>query len=100
MHKYPPAKLISSRHRNPSRTSVLAAHLQLPPAAATATSAVCDDLRSILRIEGCEVFKSSVDRANLFYEARGQFGLGGGLAASLPVQLRRARLPIQCLEGC
>lgn len=29
---------------------------------------VCDDIRSILRIEGCDLFKSSIDRPNLFYE--------------------------------
>ena len=31
---------------------------------------VCDDLRSILRIEGCEFFRSSINRPNLYYEAR------------------------------
>lgn len=30
---------------------------------------VCDDIRSILRIEGCDLFKSSINRPNLFYEA-------------------------------
>jgi superfamily II DNA helicase RecQ len=29
---------------------------------------VCDDIRSILKIEGCETFRSSVDRPNLAYE--------------------------------
>lgn len=30
---------------------------------------VCSDLKAILRIPDCEVFESSVNRANLFYEA-------------------------------
>ncbi|GAB4814163.1 hypothetical protein N2152v2_001209 [Parachlorella kessleri] len=34
----------------------------------TATSTVCDDLRAILRIEGCEVFRGSINRPNLYYE--------------------------------
>lgn len=29
---------------------------------------VCQDLRTILKIEGCELFKSSINRPNLFYE--------------------------------
>ncbi|KAK9809014.1 hypothetical protein WJX72_007915 [[Myrmecia] bisecta] len=37
---------------------------------ATATDRVCDDLRTILRIEGCESFRSSINRPNLFYEVR------------------------------
>ncbi|KAL4856450.1 Mediator of RNA polymerase II transcription subunit 34 [Chlorella vulgaris] len=31
---------------------------------------VCDDLRAILKIQGCEFFKSSINRPNLFYEVR------------------------------
>ena len=30
---------------------------------------VCNDIRSILRIEGCDLFKRSIDRPNLFYQA-------------------------------
>ena len=29
---------------------------------------VCNDIRSILRIEGCDLFKRSIDRPNLFYQ--------------------------------
>ncbi|KAK9814024.1 hypothetical protein WJX73_009544 [Symbiochloris irregularis] len=35
---------------------------------ATATDQVCDDLLDILRIQGCERFRSSINRPNLFYE--------------------------------
>ena len=35
---------------------------------ATATERVCADLQDILRIQGCETFRSSVNRPNLFYE--------------------------------
>lgn len=35
---------------------------------ATATEAVCKDVQTILGIDGCEVFRSSIDRPNLFYE--------------------------------
>lgn len=34
---------------------------------ATATDRVCQDLKEILRISACELFRSSVDRPNLFY---------------------------------
>ena len=37
---------------------------------ATATDRVCRDLQEILRIEGCETFRNSVNRPNLFYEVR------------------------------
>lgn len=30
---------------------------------------VCNDIRSILRIEGCDLFKRSINRPNLMYEA-------------------------------
>jgi len=30
------------------------------------------DICSILRLSGCETFQSSIDRPNLFYEARSQ----------------------------
>lgn len=29
---------------------------------------VCDDIRKTLRIDGCETFRSSINRPNLFYE--------------------------------
>ncbi|GIL70438.1 hypothetical protein Vretimale_3595 [Volvox reticuliferus] len=35
---------------------------------ATATHQVCEDLKTILRISGCEFFRASVNRPNLFYE--------------------------------
>lgn len=35
---------------------------------ATATKRVCDDLKSMLRIEACESFSASVNRPNLLYE--------------------------------
>ncbi|GLC73616.1 hypothetical protein PLESTF_001400400 [Pleodorina starrii] len=35
---------------------------------ATATHQVCEDLKAILRIPGCEFFRASVNRPNLFYE--------------------------------
>lgn len=35
---------------------------------ATATDQVCDDLLDILRIQGCEKFKVTINRPNLFYE--------------------------------
>ena len=38
---------------------------------ATATDRVSRDLCEILRIEGCETFRSSINRANLFYEVSG-----------------------------
>ena len=38
---------------------------------------VCDDLRSILKIDGCELFRSSVNRPNLFYEVGGWGWVGG-----------------------
>lgn len=31
---------------------------------------VCEDLKAILRIQGCEFFRASVNRPNLFYEVR------------------------------
>jgi ATP-dependent DNA helicase Q1 len=37
---------------------------------ATATAAVCADVAAILRIEGAETFRASVDRPNLFYEVK------------------------------
>ncbi|KAG2445794.1 hypothetical protein HXX76_000398 [Chlamydomonas incerta] len=37
---------------------------------ATATHQVCEDLKAILRIQGCEFFRASVNRPNLFYEVR------------------------------
>jgi tRNA-dihydrouridine synthase len=43
---------------------------------ATATSRVADDLLTILRIEGCETFRNSVNRPNLFYEVRFLPGIG------------------------
>jgi len=39
---------------------------------ATATERVRADICSILRLSGCETFQSSIDRPNLFYEARSQ----------------------------
>ena len=43
-----------------------------PTAAASggtiATQRVCQDLKDILRIHGCETFKSTINRPNLFYE--------------------------------
>jgi len=35
---------------------------------ATATERVCEDLREILGIPGCEVFRRSINRPNLYYE--------------------------------
>lgn len=35
---------------------------------------VCEDLKAILRIQGCEFFRASVNRPNLFYEVRGSRG--------------------------
>ncbi|GLI58828.1 hypothetical protein VaNZ11_000592 [Volvox africanus] len=35
---------------------------------ATATHQVCEDLKTILRISGCEFFRASVNRPNLLYE--------------------------------
>ena len=35
---------------------------------ATATKRVCDDLKTMLRIEACESFSASVNRPNLLYE--------------------------------
>lgn len=32
---------------------------------------VCSDVKSILRIDGCEFFRSSINRPNLFYEVHG-----------------------------
>ena len=37
---------------------------------ATATEQVCRDVTEILGITGAELFQSSVDRPNLFYEVR------------------------------
>lgn len=37
---------------------------------ATATHKVCADLQEMLRIPGCDVFRSCVNRPNLFYQAR------------------------------
>lgn len=37
---------------------------------ATATHQVCEDLKAILSIEGCEFFRSSINRPNLHYEVR------------------------------
>ena len=35
---------------------------------ATATKRVCDDLKTMLRIEACESFSASINRPNLLYE--------------------------------
>lgn len=54
-------------------TSLLHDHsMQVPILAltATATHQVCQDLRTILRIEGCEFFRSSINRPTLYYELR------------------------------
>ena len=37
---------------------------------ATATASVCQDVTSILHIDGAEVFRSSIDRPNIFYEVK------------------------------
>ena len=37
---------------------------------ATATQRVCDDLKTMLRIEACESFSASVNRPNLLYEVK------------------------------
>ena len=37
---------------------------------ATATSSVLQDVKKILGIEGCLVFRASFNRTNLFYEVR------------------------------
>ena len=44
---------------------------RLAPAWTAATAQVVADVCSILRIEGCELFRASINRSNLFYEARG-----------------------------
>jgi hypothetical protein len=37
---------------------------------ATATASVVQDVTEILKIQGCEVFRNSVDRPNLYYEVK------------------------------
>ncbi|KAL4519136.1 hypothetical protein Ndes2526A_g00239 [Nannochloris sp. 'desiccata'] len=37
---------------------------------ATATASVCEDVTTILQIDGAEIFRNSIDRPNLFYEVK------------------------------
>jgi superfamily II DNA helicase RecQ len=48
---------------------------------------VCNDIRSILRIEGCDLFKRSIDRPNLFYQAT-------------TMHTASWRVPLLCLTQC
>ncbi|KAK9820921.1 hypothetical protein WJX74_008097 [Apatococcus lobatus] len=50
---------------------------------ATATEDVCQDLKDILQIEGCERFKSSVNRPNLFYQVRPKPASNSDLSAAI-----------------
>jgi hypothetical protein len=52
---------------------------------------VCEDLRTILRIEGCELFRSSINRPNLFYEASGGCSHAALATAACPPALDRVR---------
>ena len=55
-----------------------------PPATLPASmQQVCAEVRAILRIEASELFRSSINRPNLFYEARGR-GRGRGAVCSVP----------------
>jgi hypothetical protein len=51
---------------------------------ATATERVRADICSILRLSGCETFQSSIDRPNLFYEARSQLTTSTALLCCTP----------------
>jgi ATP-dependent DNA helicase Q1 len=37
---------------------------------ATATASVCQDITTVLQIDGAEVFRNSIDRPNLFYQVK------------------------------
>ncbi|KAL4440297.1 hypothetical protein ABPG75_003298 [Micractinium tetrahymenae] len=50
---------------------------------ATATQTVCDDVQSILRIDGCEFFRSSINRPNLFYEMKPKPASGADLVKDI-----------------
>lgn len=55
---------------------------------ATATQAVVQDLKSILRIDGCELFRLSVDRPNLFYSVRHKPAAAADVTADMVAWIR------------
>ena len=66
-------RLCLVKHRRPDYRKLAVLKQQFPTVplialTATATEEVCQDLKEILQIEGCERFKSSVNRPNLFYQ--------------------------------
>eukprot|EP00884_Botryococcus_braunii_P011001 jgi/Botrbrau1/19902/Bobra.0059s0023.2 len=55
---------------------------------ATATAQVCQDMTATLGIEGAEVFRSCVNRPNLFYEVREKPAEAAGLADEISSWIR------------
>lgn len=55
---------------------------------------MCDDVKSILRIDGCEFFRSSINRPNLFYEVPPQPGdRGRAMLRICPISAAAAPCP-------
>ncbi len=61
---------------------------------ATATERVRADICSILRLSGCETFQSSIDRHNLFYEARLHLINSTGLHCCIPAPSLSRHIPV------
>ncbi|KAG2491389.1 hypothetical protein HYH03_010180 [Edaphochlamys debaryana] len=63
-------------------------HVPVMALTATATHQVCEDLKAILRIQGCELFRASVNRPNLFYEVRTKPGSPAEASAAIVAWIR------------
>lgn len=55
---------------------------------ATATASVCTDVTNILHIDGAEVFRSSIDRPNLFYEVKSKPSTAAELADDIATWIK------------
>ncbi len=66
---------------------------------------MCEDLRTTLRIEGCEFFRSSVNRPNLYYEVAHKPAVAADAVAAM-VAWVQAHYPdgesgiVYCLTRC
>ena len=66
---------------------------------ATATKRVCDDLKTMLRLEACESFSASINRPNLLYEVTfppPSSGLGNNACCCLAMQYMQVMTDSRC----
>lgn len=56
---------------------------------ATATQRVCDDLKALLKIEGAEFFRSSINRPNLYYAVHPKPATAADTTALIVAWIRR-----------